>query len=191
MPILGTVASQFSSKPFGSFESISSATIGSGGQSTVSFTSIPQTYTHLQLRCTAKNSSANSFANNVNFQFNSDTGSNYAWHLSYGVGTNPTGGSATPSSTFIYTGVAIGASTANIFGTFIIDILDYTNTNKFKTSRSLIGATQNSTPTSHQFIGIGSGLWRNTNAISTITLTPNAGNFLQYSSFALYGIKGV
>jgi hypothetical protein len=175
----------------GSYESIATVTVGSGGAANVEFTSIPATYTHLQIRGIAKNSSANPYANNVDLRLNSDTGSNYAWHLLYGVGTSPVGVSATTSTTYIaYAGLAIGANTANVFGVTIIDILDYKNTNKYKTVRALTGANSNTTATAEQYIGIGSGLWQNTNAITTITLTPNAGNFTQYSQFALYGIKG-
>ena len=54
MPILGTVASQFSSKPFGSYESIQTVTVGLGGAANVEFTSIPATYTHLQIRGISK-----------------------------------------------------------------------------------------------------------------------------------------
>jgi hypothetical protein len=77
---------------------------------------------------------------------------------------------------------------ANVFGTFIIDILDYANTSKYKTQRGLGGADLNGSG----YISFNSGNWRNTNAITSISLTPLYGSqFAQYSSFALYGIKGV
>ena len=78
-------------------------------------------------------------------------------------------------------------SSANIFGAIVIDILDYANTSKYKTARLLGGADQNGSGEvwSH------SGNWRNTTAISSIKLLEAVtGNFVQYSHFALYGIKG-
>ena len=79
-------------------------------------------------------------------------------------------------------------SGANMFGSGVIDILDYANTNKYKTVRTLSGDDKNGSG----YVVFGSGLWQNTNAVSTITLTNHgATNFQQYSSFALYGIKGV
>jgi hypothetical protein len=74
------------------------------------------------------------------------------------------------------------------FGAGVIDILDYASANKNKTVRGLIGVDENGAGR----IGLGSGLWQNSStAISSISITPQAGTlFLQYSSFALYGIKG-
>jgi len=75
---------------------------------------------------------------------------------------------------------------ANIFGAFVADILDYKNTNKYKTIRALSGNDQNG----GGLIGFHSGLWQNTNAITSITITEfNGNNWMQYSHFALYGCK--
>ena len=80
------------------------------------------------------------------------------------------------------------SSSANVFGIIICDILDYTNTNKFKTSRAISGSDRNTTP-SYAFMP--SGNWRSTSAITSIRLiSEGAASFVQYSSFALYGIKG-
>jgi len=77
---------------------------------------------------------------------------------------------------------------ANCFGVVVIDILDYANTNKYKTTRALAGLDINA---AGGFIALRSGNWRNTNAITTITLKPESSRiFAQYSQFALYGIKG-
>lgn len=78
-------------------------------------------------------------------------------------------------------------ATASVFGVGVMDILDYTNTNKYTTTRILGGADINGTGRTV----LGSGLWMNTAAVSTLTIiTDNASTFSQYSSFALYGIKG-
>lgn len=192
MPVLlGAIISsnQQARADTGAMFPIFARTVTSTAVASITFSNIPSTYTHLQVRMMAKNSSANPYANNVNMNFNSDTGNNYAWHLLYGVGTNPGQFSANTSQPYIaYAGVAMGANTTS-FGVSVIDIIDYKDTSKNKTARMFFGANGNSSATSEQIVGLGSGLWQNTNAITTITITPNAGNFTQYSSFALYGIK--
>jgi hypothetical protein len=84
--------------------------------------------------------------------------------------------------------VASDNLSANIFSTFIIDILDYANNNKNKTVRYLGGYDANG---SGRMV-FGSGLWLNTAAITSITLEglEYTSNYNQYSSFALYGIVG-
>ena len=82
-----------------------------------------------------------------------------------------------------------GGMTANTFGAGVIDILDYAKTNKYKATRQLSGISSNATVGDRDYLLYGSGLWRSTSAITSITLTGNS--FVQYSHFALYGIKGV
>jgi hypothetical protein len=83
-----------------------------------------------------------------------------------------------------------GASaTASCFGASVTDILDYANTNKFKTLRTLSAAEANSN-SADGIIWYNSGLWRSTAAVTRIDLTPNGTLWSEYSTFALYGIKG-
>jgi subtilase family serine protease len=84
--------------------------------------------------------------------------------------------------------IANASVTFGIFGAAIIDILDYANTNKYKTIRILSGNDNNGSGT----IRFSSGaLYSNTNAVSSITLVSgSSGNWSEYSQFALYGIKG-
>jgi hypothetical protein len=188
MPILGIIASANFRVPT-SYESIATVTVGSGGSASVSFTSIPSTYTHLQIRGISKTDRANRFGDTFNVRFNSDTGSNYAWHELYGNGASATAGGGTTAS-FMRLGrtSAVDAAINDIFGAQVIDILDYANTNKYKTTRSLDGDDLNG----EGFVGIWSGLWQSTSAVTSITLIPNLGtNWVQYTQFALYGIKGV
>ena len=170
------------------FDSIQTVTVGGGGQATISFTSIPATYTHLQIRFTAR--SAVSAANAACLvKFNSDATSNYTNHQIYGngatAGSNNFGGSPRAN---MYLGQISGATaTAGIFGVGIIDILDYANTSKYKTARALNGQDSNGSGD----IDFRSGAWMSTSAITRIDITEDsAANFAQYSSFALYGIKG-
>jgi tryptophanyl-tRNA synthetase len=119
---------------------------------------------------------------------NSDTGTNYARHSVTGDGASATAQAAANDSV-IRAGYQLrDGFAANIFATSVIDILDYANTNKYTTTRTLGGFDTNGG--SFQEIVLGSFLWQNTSAITTIKLVPGGGNFVQYSQFALYGIKG-
>jgi len=182
----GIYASQISGKlSTNSYESISTVTVGVGGSSSITFSSIPSTYKHLQIRGIARTTEAVA-ANILNYRLNGDTGTNYAAHLLYGDGS-AAGAFANTSLSYIY-GAGIPGSSANasIFDAVVIDILDYTNTNKNKVVRSLGGYDANGSGD----IRMNSGVWLNTAAVNQITLTTGgANNFPQYSSFALYGIK--
>jgi len=196
MPILGATANG-AIRGFGrgaatsisasSFESIATVSVDSGGASNVEFTSIPGTYKHLQIRGISRNTGGGSDDDGILLTFNSDTGSNYANHILKGNGTSATAG-AGASATSISTGLgARDAATAGIYGAFVADILDYANTNKYKTLRSLNGVEFN---TSNGVISLKSGLWQSNSAVTSIKLVPENANFKQYSHFALYGIKG-
>jgi len=118
--------------------------------------------------------------------FNSDTGSNYSQHGLYSNNLSATGTFANINQTNMLAGRTPGAgSTANVFGVGIIDILDYTNTNKFKTIKSLTGHDQNGSG----FLFLFSGNWRSTAAITSIRFIPaNSASWIQHSNFALYGV---
>ena len=185
MLLLGTIASSRLAAA-GDFESIATVSVGSGGAANVEFTSIPATFTHLQIRGIAKDDNTGSL-DNLQMQFNGDTAANYKSHFLYGTGSVVGAGVAGSDSLMLAARVTGGnASYANIFGVFVIDILDYALTSKYKTIRNLIGNDRNGGGTT----GVYSNLWRNSAAISSITLTPDSGNWVQYSHFALYGIKG-
>jgi hypothetical protein len=176
-----------------SYESIATVTVGSGGGSAnVEFTSIPATFTHLQIRCLAQENRATFGISDATLQFNSDTGSNYSWHSLRGFGNSvDASGNANQTAMTVADGMW-GTNTGGTFGVGIIDILDYTNTNKYTTIRTLSGVDVNGTVGGYGgWIGYLSGAWRNTNAVTSIKINAVSGNFLQYSSFALYGIKGV
>jgi hypothetical protein len=180
-PILGIVASSISGSLLASsYESIATVTIGSGGASSISFTSIPSTYKHLQIRALV--GSTVSAGNSMNMYFNTDsTTTNYYQHNLRGNGSTATAGAAN-----IYR-VSYTAGSSPNFGAHIIDILEYTNTSKNKTVRTLSGYDANGSGN----VSLNSELWSNTAAVNAITLTLDGSQtFQQYSSFALYGIKG-
>lgn len=160
---------------------IERATVGAGGSSSVTFSSIPSTYTHLQLRLFA---SPTASGPNFNIRFNSDSGNNYTFHQIYGTGATVTSNANTSQNR----GYLVSSATSSTYySAAVTDILDYTNTNKHKVTRTFGGWDTNSTSDE---INFRSTAWLNTAAITTITLLPDSGNFAQYSSFALYGIKG-
>lgn len=169
-----------------SYESIATVTVGAGGSSSISFSSIPSTYKHLQIRGIGREQSGG--FDQIYMQLNGDTGNNYAKHQLSGDGSTASAG-ATASTNNISVSANPGPNqSSNIFSGSVIDILDYANTNKYKTVRSLAGVDANGSG----YVWYASGLWQNTNAISSITLYPSGGGtgFVQYSSFALFGIKG-
>jgi len=168
------------------YESIASTTVGSGGSANVEFTSIPADYTHLQVRMIVRTNEANT-QQNFSLQINSDTGNNYSWHRIYGSGS-AAAADATSSTSFIMLDRTAGNNaTASIFGAVVLDILDYKNTNKYKTTRMLGGVDLNA---SGGYMMFSSGLWQSTSAITSLKIFPSTGNWVQYSQFALYGIKG-
>lgn len=172
---------------FGVFESIATTTLATA-TATVTFSSIPATYKHLQLRILGRTDRATA-GDAIRIQFNSDTTSaNYRSHILYGDGASAA--SANLGNTAGVTSYAISAASAgaNIFGAMVIDFLDYGNANKYKTVRSLAGFDVNGSGGESHF---GSGVWMSSSATTSLTIIPNVGsNFVQYSSFALYGIKG-
>lgn len=170
------------------YESIATTTVGAGGTSTITFSSIPQTYKHLQIRAIAKSTRTSSEQATYKFTFNGDTGANYTYHRLYGEGASVvSSGGGGVNEGYLYWGITTN-DTSNTFGASVWDILDYTNTNKNTTVRYFGGLDTNTTANG---IGIGSSAWLNTSAVSSISIgIDNSFNFTQYSSFALYGIKG-
>jgi hypothetical protein len=157
--------------------------------SSVVFSDIPQNYTHLQIRATLKSNRA-TFGNDGLYLRVNGASSNYGFHylLGDGAASSASGGG---SQTQILLGWC-GTNVSSAYGANVIDILDYSNTTKYKTIRNLAGVDVNGTIAGFGgVVGIHSGAhYANTNAITSITFTTsNAADFQQYSQFALYGIK--
>ena len=195
MPILGVIDSAKSGRlwPANSYFQIATTTVGAGGASNITFSGIPSTYTHLQIRSIARANRATFGADTIRLRLNADTGANYTFHNLRGDGSSA-GSGADVNQTYIRfldsVGTNNGPGAGNV-GISICDILDYANTNKFKTMKVLCGVDTNGTVAGFGgVVGITSGLWRSTSAVISITLTVETGiNFEQNSSFALYGIK--
>lgn len=168
-----------------SYESIATAT-GTGSSGTITFSSIPSGFKHLQIRGTARSTATNY---TFTLKFNNDSGSNYAQHRLFGDGTSITASGA-DTLTFASIGSnSISTTSSNIIGVNIIDILDYGSTSKYKTVRSFAGIDDNSGTTASQVV-IRSGLWQSTSAITQIDLiAASSGSWTTQTTFALYGIK--
>ncbi len=191
-PILGIWASQNYTR--NSYESIATVTVGAGGSSAVTFSSIPSTYKHLQIRCLTRGTSNNTAP--IYLTVNGDTAANYSTHQLLGNGaTAYADGHANAS--YIIDGwggfqTFSGGDLANTFGVGIIDILDYANTSKYKTARALWGRDNNSSGSITGRVVFESGSWRSTSAINSLSFTTDATygiTWAQYTQFALYGIK--
>lgn len=159
------------------------ASLSPGNAVNTVFNNIPQTFTHLQLRIFARTAYASTDWETF-IQLNSDAGANYTYHIFYGNGSSPSSAGFTGQN-YARIGQIPGANaTANIFGVAIVDILDYTNTNKNTTIRSLGGYDLNGSG----MTGLWSSVWLNTAAVTSIGLGTANTNFATGSTAQLYGI---
>lgn len=176
--LLGILNSQVDAGGTPAFELISTQVL-STTTATVTFSSIPATYKHLQLRMVVRNPTG---FDSLFARFNSDTGSNYSDHNLNGDGSSVSSVNNI-NQTYMRFGVSLGGgSYTNQAGLSVVDILDYTNTSKNTTARASIGYGSG--------VQLNSGLWRNTAAITTITLLGQSYSFAAASRFSLYGIRG-
>lgn len=165
-----------------SYESIATAT-GTGSSGTITFSSIPGTFKHLQIRGIARNASAAVGSSSSIVRLNSDSANNYAYHLLYGNGSTVTASGAANTQAYIAE-IARSGNTNAVLSGIIIDILDYASTSKNKTIRVFNGYDDNGAG----FIGVSSGLWMSTSAITSISIV-DSNNLTSTTTFALYGIK--
>lgn len=142
---------------------------------TVTFSSIPATYTDLVL---VINSGTTAYTDNY-LRFNSDTGSNYSYTRIYG--TASAGSDRGTSQTTGY----IGSADTTLVGNHIINVMNYANTTTNKTFLSRNNYNGSTAAGTHAIVG----LWRSTSAINSITLSLSSSTWLANSSFTLYGVK--
>jgi hypothetical protein len=188
--LLGTLSSGVAAAT-GSYESIATLT-GTGSETTLNFTSIPGTYSHLQIRWTAKDIITGAAADNgIAFQLNGLGGTNYAYHRLKGNGTaaSATGFASQPYFETDYGDTDSPAGAANMFAAGIFDLIDYASTTKYKTVRVFSGSNINTASTAYG-VNLTSGLIMTTNAITSILIYTSGSAFASGTQFALYGIKG-
>lgn len=191
MPIIGIMASaNWSSANASSYESIATVTVSGSSTTTVTFSSIPGTYKHLQIRGIARNTYSGGASLYTTVTFNNDTGTNYSWHTLRGNGTSAlASGGATTSSMRLFNGDVGDAVTSGVFAVNLLDIIDYASTSKYKTMRSMTGCNDNTTSTGFG-VSLSSGLWQSTSALTRIDILNGSDFFKAGTTFALYGIKG-
>lgn len=176
--ILGTLSSGVAASTT-SYESIASSSPTSG--TSVTFSSIPATYKHLQIRGIMLGTSPL----NLSVQLNADTAANYSIHRLSGDGaTAVAAGQANTDGLYGSPNGTAGTTTNPT--AFIIDIHDYASTTKNKTSRQFMGLDKNGSGE----IALWSGNWRSTSAVTSATVYLLSGSYGAGTSIALYGIKG-
>ena len=170
----------------GAYDLLETQTLASSASS-VTFTGLDTLaagYQHLQIRYVVRSDRV-STTDTAIMRFNSDTGSNYAWHYLRGDGSAVYSVAGT-SQTYARIGVtSASTSTADEFSAAVLDILDFSSVSKNTTSRDFSGQTGNSN------VFLTSSLWNDTSAVTEIDILPQNGtNWVSGSRFSLYGIKG-
>lgn len=157
---------------------ISSNTVGAGGALSVTFSSIPATYTDLALKVSVRGSAA-TVNQSYQITFNGSSTTGLTMKRLYGSGAAAASDNGTTSE-------GVGATaTANTFSNDDYYIPNYASANYKSFSIDNVG--ENNATTAYALLD--AGLWSNTAAITSIVLTPSSGSFVQYSTFYLYGIS--
>jgi hypothetical protein len=164
---------------------IAGQTVGSGGGN-ITFTSIPQTFTHLHIRIFGRGTASFTPGLAAYVQFNGDgTAANYNVHQLFGDGSSvATNAYLTAGTLSLPQVLADSSATSGIFGTAIFDILDYTNTNKNKISKASGGWDRNGGGRA----SVSSGAWLSTAAINQIYVGTD-GNLVEGTRVDIYGIN--
>ena len=162
------------------FELIASSTVGSGGAASIDFTSIPSTYTDLQVVASIRGAGSYELWGTIN-----SSSSGYTNRFVYGTGSATASG--TYQTTVLYLGeVEYSTQTASTFSSHSIYIPNYANTSYAK-SLSTESVQENNATASYAYMV--ASLWNNTSAITSFTIKPSSGTFAQYSTAYLYGVK--
>lgn len=161
------------------FELISTTILGSA-QSSITFdvSSYASTYKHLQIRMVSRRADN---SGSVRLTFNSSS-SGYARHTLYGTGSSVISNGASSQSEIEHYVTSKSTEPANAYAPAVWDILDAFSSSKNKTIRVFAG-------TWIPEVIFGSGLWANTNAITSINLLAFGNDFATGSRFSLYGVK--
>jgi hypothetical protein len=160
---------------------IQTVTVGSGGAAGIEFTNIPQTYTDLLIKISSRGTNAGT-AVAYQISFNSNT-SNFSSRILGGNGSSVSSYSDQPRRIGL---TSAAGATASTFGNGEIYIPNYAGSNNKSYSADAVSENNATAAEAHIF----AGLWSNTAAITSVTLTPQFDNFAQYSTATLYGIGG-
>ena len=161
------------------FELIASSTVTGATAASISFSSIPSTYTDLVLKLSARGNEASANWSEVAISLNGSS-SSFTGRVLYGV---TAAGSFTTTTTMAW--IPAAAATSTTFGSTDLLIPNYAgSTNK---SFSVDTVTENNS--NQAILVLVAGLWSNSAAINAISLAPTAGQFVQYSTAYLYGVS--
>jgi len=182
---LGFFATTGAGAAAGAYELIQTQLISSS-TSSLTFSSIPSTYKHLQIRATIRTDRAGNQDDLMMVRLNGDTGSNYAAHAMYNGSSQVQTLSQTSQTYWRALYVNGSGAATNAFAGLIMDILDYGVTTKNTTMRALNGGHE------YNWIALASGVWMNTAAVTSITFNMplTSANFVSGTRFSLYGIRG-
>jgi len=164
-----------------------------GSETSWTKTSIPSSYDHLYLIFSTRTDSPSGERDEAEVILNNDTGTNYsltqmwAGENGSGAGSQQTTGDEEIAKIYING----DGSTADTFGAGTLWIPNYANTTGYKQVLTH-AACEGATTTNYRWgLSLCAGLWASTAAINQITLQPVTGtNFVQYSTFTLYGVTG-
>jgi hypothetical protein len=167
---------------------IQAINVGSGGQASIDFTSIPSTYTDLSLVVSARATSGSAYGTGLKMVFNNVTSAQYTWKNLQGYDSTADSNGTASADVYVTAGQMPTANqTASVFGSNNIYIPNYAGGSNKSISAEAV-TEQNAT--TGWIVNMIAGLWSNTSAINRITLsTGNGSNFVQYSNAYLYGIK--
>ena len=163
-----------------------SSFVASGGETSVTFSSISQSYNDLVLRGSARDAAGAGTVQALRLQINSDTNTNYSNTQILATGTSSSSSRSSNQTTTYLGSMNQNGATANNFSSIEIYIPAYTNTNNKPLSTFQV-AEDNSN--SGDQTGAIAGYYRTSSAISSLQLQPNGSSFAAGSSFYLYGIK--
>jgi hypothetical protein len=174
--------STYSNVATNSYFPIASYTVPSGGVSSIVFAGIPQTYSHLQIRMTTVTSAGGGGGTATYMELNGDTTvTNYKSHAVEGYGTAVA--AYAYSLPLMPWGVGVAATTGP--GASVIDVLDYKDTNKYKTVRALGGYDANGTG----YVSLSSMLWMNTSAITSINFNRAGTTWAANMNVSIFGVN--
>lgn len=168
------------------YVAIATVTVGSGGASTIDFTSIPQTYTDLLFKLSLRSDyTSDPWDYFVDGILLNGTTTNYSTRVLYGTGSSAASGneSSTGFRTSYYNA---DGSTSSVFSNGEMLIPNYTSSNYKSVSIDQVSENNGTAALASML----AGLWSNTAAVNQVTFKPRSGNkFKQYSTATLYGIK--
>ena len=186
--LLGILNSQAAGGGGGAYDLLETTTLATSASS-VTFSGLGSysDYAHLQIRAVVRESSGAGGYTNSQLTLNADTGSNYSWHYLDGQGSSVSSvGYGSQPNVRLQSFSPGDGSPAGVFGSGVIDILDFNNGSKNSTVRALHGALTST----NKGIFFTSGAWYDTAAVTSISFAIGDNSWVAGSRFSLYGIKG-